>query len=80
MSLKLVITPEVLDTVMYWVKKANFEVSGLGMVQVIDGQAYVTKAILLDQVGTGSSTDISPEDINKALYETRNDEGELKWW
>ncbi len=78
--MKLIITPEVYSNVMYWVKKANFEVSGLGMVQVINGQAYVTKAILLDQVGSGASTDIDPEDINRAQYEMRREEGDLKWW
>ncbi len=79
--MKLHIAPEVYQQVMYWVNKADFEVSGFGVIQIIDGLPVVTKAILLEQEGTAGDTELDPAAITKAEYEMRNEEGEgLRWW
>ncbi len=78
--MKLHISPEVYQQVMYWVNKADFEVSGLGIVKIINNLPVVTKAILLEQEGTGGDTELDPNAITKAEFEMRNEEGELRWW
>jgi len=81
MTLKIVIEDLVYQKIMYWVDKAgNFEISGLGNVIVEDGNIIVTDAILLTQENTSVETDISGEDISRAMYHLKDCPGELKWW
>jgi hypothetical protein len=78
---KVIIDQQVYKKIMYWVDKSQYEVSGLGTVVVQDdGSLRVTGAILLPQVNTTTHTDISPENVCKAMYETRNEPGELRFW
>jgi hypothetical protein len=63
------------------VDKADGEISGLGKIQVMEnGDILVTSAILCKQVNTGSSTDLDGDDITKAMFELRNEPGELRFW
>jgi len=74
------IESDVYKKVMHWIQRAKGEVSGLGKVQVIDGQFFVTSAILLKQSNTGSTTEITPEAVGKAMFELKDDPGHLNWW
>lgn len=79
---KVVINEDVYQKVMYWIKKAPGEVSGMGKVifDPIKNEFRVVTAYLLKQKNTGSSTEIDAADIGKLLFQTRNDPGELRWW
>lgn len=77
----IIIENEVYRKVMHWINKSHYEVSGLGLVKVEkDGVLRVTSAILLPQKNGATHTDIEPEDVNKALFQLRHEDGELKWW
>lgn len=79
--MKLHITQEVQEKVWYWIDKADFEVSGFGIIEIIDGVPVVVDAFLLDQEGSGGETELKAEAINRAEFETRNlERGEMKWW
>lgn len=65
---------------MYWIDKCDFEISGLGIIEVIEGIPYVTDVFLIDQENTATSTDLKPESVNRAMYDRRNDQGEIKFW
>lgn len=68
------------DKIMYWVDKADFEVSGFGTV-TYDGKDFlVNDVILLKQEGGAAHTDIDPLSLSKAQYELRGSEGELRFW
>lgn len=69
--------------IMYWVHKADNEVSGFGMVKYLPKEKcfYITDAFLIEQTVTGGSTDIDPKGYGKLLYETARLDGEcLFWW
>lgn len=81
---ELHIPKEVYDKVMYWVKKADFEVSGFGTV-VYDEKAgafTVLDACLLEQEGGAAHTDIDATALSRLMYHVHKEkiEGELKWW
>lgn len=78
--MKIVIDHTVYDKIMYWVNKADFEVSGFGKVQFKDGVFQVTDAILLKQEGGATHTDIDPTSLSRAQYELRNHPGDLRFW
>jgi hypothetical protein len=81
-GLKIEIDPLILQKVMHWVDKSNFEVSGLGNI-VFDQESNTLKvvsAILLPQKNTGTTTDIEPAAVNKAMFLLRNEPGQLRWW
>lgn len=76
----IVIDDMVWQKINYWVQKAVGEVSGLGKVVIKDGVFRVTDAILVSQENTGTSTDLDPAAIGKAMYEMRDVEGHLNFW
>lgn len=81
--MKLIIKKEVFDKVMYWIDRADFEVSGLGTIEIDkDGNPVVTDAWLLDQVGQATETDLKAEDINRLEYELyqKGIKSGLRWW
>ena len=81
-GLKLSMDSAVYQKIMHWVNKSDFEVSGLGTV-VYDqdnNSLKVIDAIILPQKNTGTTTDIEPEDVNKAMYLMRNSPGKLRFW
>lgn len=86
MDNKVVIEELAYDKIMHWVDKADFEVSGLGIVEVRGGVPHVVDAILIEQEGTATSTDLDPVGVGKAEYEHHlalragEIEGDLKFW
>lgn len=66
--------------IMYWVNKAEGEVSGLGKIERINGVLRVTSAILLKQENTSVTTDIEAAAIGKAMFELKDAPGQLNWW
>jgi hypothetical protein len=79
---KIVLGKEVYDQIMYYVKKTNFEISGLGAVEIIDKIPTVTKIYLLDQENSHAETEMSGESIAKLMYEHEisGHPGALKFW
>jgi hypothetical protein len=78
--IKLIIPHHVHQKVMHWVLKADKEVSGFGTI-VRDGDTLrVHDAYLLKQEVGSAHTDIEAEAVNRLLYTSRNDPGELRWW
>lgn len=71
------------DKILYWVDKADFEVSGFGTVtwDEADKCFVVHDAILIKQEGGSAHTDIDPTALSQAMYRARELPGELKlWW
>jgi len=81
MKPKVIIDEAVAAKVNHFVHKSNYEVSGLGIVRVLDnGTLHVVDTVLLPQKNGSTHTDIEPEDVCKLMYEMRDIEGHLKWW
>jgi len=80
--MKIIIPDLVYAKVMHWVNKTDIEVSGFGTVKYDkDTRSFmVTDAYLLKQEGGAAHTDIDANAINKLMFESMNDEGNLKWW
>lgn len=68
--------------VMHWVHKCPEEISGMGVVQVIDGHPTVTEAFLFKQQNTGASTELDGGEIADMLYDMHaaKIQGDLRWW
>ncbi len=80
-SMKLVYTKLAHDKIMQWVHASSFEVSGFGLIEIIDGQPTVTDAFLVEQINSGAETEMDGGAIASLLYETRNHKGDLRvWW
>jgi hypothetical protein len=82
LATKLVIREDVYRKVMFWVDKADTEVSGLGAIEIINGVPTVVDAILVDQECTGVETELDAGAICKAMYqyEKSGAPGEIRWW
>ena len=77
----ILIENEVYEKIMFWVNRSKDEVSGLGTIKVEkDGILRVISAMLLPQTNTATHTEITAEGVNKAMYQLRQAEGELKFW
>lgn len=80
-NMRVIIDNQVYQKIQYWVNKATGEVSGLGKgVWTANGAFKVTSAILLKQENTGTSTDLDPADVSKAMFELREEPGHLNFW
>lgn len=67
--------------ILHWVRKCPQEISGLGkVVRQPDGRFLVKDAILLPQKNTSGSTEIEAEDVARAMYLTKDIEGDLNFW
>ena len=79
---KLVISCDAHDKIMHYVNKTDFEVSGLGVIEILDGQPTVTDVYLLEQENDPTETEITSESINKVLYEhyKTKKKGDIKFW
>lgn len=76
------IPQEVYDKVMHWVNKGSIEVSGFGKV-IFDEENLrftVVDAYLLDQEGGSAHTDIDETALGRLMYQTKDVEGDLRWW
>lgn len=75
------ISDAVYQKVMYWVNKADFEVSGFGkVVQKGPLDFEVVDAYLIKQVGSAAETDIDQTALAALAYHTKDEPGELRWW
>ena len=77
---RIFIPDEIFQKIMWWVKKSNHEVSGMGKLTQSGDLFTITDAILLPQKNTSTTTDIEPEDVARAMYQLRDTPGELRWW
>jgi len=78
----IVIPRIIYEKVMFWVNKADKEVSGYGTGKIVNGQFWVTTVHLLDQKNTATTTEIcaaSKGDLEAKVYQGGHKEG-LKWW
>lgn len=82
MNPKIVFDAKVYRKIRFWVDLANEEVSGLGKVIWDDktGAFRVVSAIMLPQKNSAATTDIEPEDVARAMFEMRNEPGDLNFW
>jgi hypothetical protein len=82
MKTKIIIPIAIKDKIQFIVDNCDLEVSGLGKVVFDKAEnAYrITSAILLDQEVGSAHTDLDDNAVAKALYDTRNEEGELAFW
>ena len=78
--MKIQIDWNIYKRIMTWVLAGDGEVSGLGRVVIADGVATVTSAMILDANGSAAYTEISPEMVAKASYQTREQQGRLAFW
>lgn len=80
--MKIILPKQVHQKIMYWVNKADFEVSGMGSIQWNKAmQAFVVHgACLIKQEGSAAATDINAEALSKAQFELREAPGQLSFW
>ncbi len=80
--MKIQIPKLVYDKVMHWVNKTDIEVSGFGTVKYDSStdSFNIINAYLLKQEGGAAHTDIDAVALGKLAYDTRNDDGDLRWW
>lgn len=81
-ALEVQIPRHVYNKVMHWVNKSSDEVSGFGKVTYYEetGVFYIHDAYLIKQTNGSAHTDIDGGSLAKLMYQTRETEGELKWW
>lgn len=80
-KIRVTIDDAVFQKIMYWVRLARGECSGLGKIVFDkDGTIRVTSAVLLKQQNGSTSTEIDPQAIGKAMFELRNEPGFLNFW
>lgn len=78
--MEITIREEVHTKIMRWVNTGTDEVSGFGRVIRTETGLEVVSAYLLDQEVGGAHTDIDGASLAKLMYDTRKDEGELRYW
>lgn len=78
------ITPQAMAKLDTYIKLVPTEVSGLGKVEKIDGELFITDVYLLEQVVSGVSTDLDTEAVSKFITDMvrkGEDPGDIKlWW
>lgn len=79
-KMKIIIPTKVFEKIMFWVNKAEFEVSGFGKCSFNGMDFEVTDAVLLKQKGGHAHTDIEPESLSRVQYLLRDQPGELRFW
>jgi len=79
---RIIIDETVYRKIYRWINASEFEVSGLGNIVVDEdtNTIYVVDAILIKQENSRAETEMNANAINKAMYDLRNAEGELRWW
>lgn len=77
----LIIPDECYRKIMHWINKSDFEVSGFGSLDFDQetGIFTVRDVILLKQEVGPASTEISPEALNRAMFQQRDQVNPLKW-
>lgn len=80
-KVNLTIDWDVYNKIMYWVRKAPGEISGLGKVLVQeDGTFRVISACLVEQENGSASTELDGAAVAKVMYEMREQPGHLNFW
>jgi hypothetical protein len=78
------IKEDVYRKLMAYARLCDNEISALGTVNIVNGSLLIDSVQLFDQTVTGSSTDLSSEDISKFLFECvksgKNPESLKFWW
>jgi len=77
------IMPRADAKIWHWVRMATGEVSGLGLVDVIDGQMVVSDVFLPKQECTSADTDLDQQAVAQLMMELDNegvDLGKLRFW
>lgn len=79
---KIIIPQDIRNKIQYIVDKVPVEVSGLGNIVFDKAEnAYrVTSICLIKQEVGSAHTDLDDDAVAQALYDTRNEEGELCFW
>lgn len=83
MEIELKIPHAVYEKVMHWVNKAEgLEISGFGkVVRCKETNTFtVVDAYLLEQEGGAAHTDIDDKSLARLMYQTKDIEGDLRWW
>jgi hypothetical protein len=82
--MKVLLTKNVYQEIMFYVDKSHVEISGVGRVKrTADGDMLVTKVYLLNQINSSAATDIDQEALAKLMFESREDQekfGDLNFW
>lgn len=86
---RIIIPEDILAKIFYWVDTCPMEISGLGKIEIIRWPQTgnqpdlfdfkIVDAILLEQENTSSFTELNADAVSKAMYETRESPGELRW-
>lgn len=79
---RIVIGRLALDKIMYYVRKTKYEISGMGIIENIDGVPTVVDIVLLKQINEKTETELNANAIAKADYNhfISKKSGELKFW
>jgi hypothetical protein len=80
-DISLVIPEKIYEKIMYWMSKANFEVSGFGSLdwEPETKTFTVRDAILLKQEVGSAMTEIDPVSLGKAMFRMKDEPNALKW-
>lgn len=82
-SMSLVIPEEINKKIMHWVKKVSHkEFSALGKIS-LDKETNTFKVedvVLVKQKNSGTSTEMDPAAIGKAMFLLKDKPGDLRWW
>lgn len=80
-NFKLEIPDEIFQKIMWWMNKANFEVSGFGSLDfnAKENVYTVRDVILLKQKVGAASTEIDPHSLGRAMFRMKDEPNALKW-
>ena len=83
-GLKITITPQAREKILYWTEATTLEVSGLGLVDRTSDGFLITDVFIMKQVSSGSGTELDNEAVARLLLDldkAGTDTGKLKcWW
>jgi hypothetical protein len=78
---QLEIPDDIFQKIMWWINKANFEVSGFGSLDFDEKEKKFTvrDVILIQQEVGPTSTEICPKALGKAMFRMKDEKNGLKW-
>lgn len=78
--MKVVIEREIFERVMYWVDKADKEVSGIGKAYYHDGNLVVYDAVISKCFNSSAQTEIDAHALGESMMKLEFGEGDYLWW